>query len=111
MPASSIWSLMVCCILRENLALLAPAYPIFHLLIAERIEKTESQGIFFLARGEFCPCPGGAQWAHRSSRVFFGNCLLAVGLKMFQCPHIVQAVASFDEHHTDVIDHGQHHLA
>ena len=30
---------------------------------------------------------------------------------MFERAHVVQAVGQFDEHHADVIDHGQHHLA
>ena len=30
---------------------------------------------------------------------------------MLEGAHIVQAVREFDEHHADVIDHGEHHLA
>src|SRR6202043_3548203 len=41
----------------------------------------------------------------------FGDFALAVGLEMLQGAHVVQAVGEFDEHHADVIDHGQHHLA
>ncbi len=37
--------------------------------------------------------------------------VLAVGLKVFERAHVVQAIGEFDEHHADVIDHGEHHLA
>ncbi len=42
---------------------------------------------------------------------FFGNLVPAIFWQMFQRPHVVQAIGQFDEHHADVIDHGQHHLA
>ena len=41
----------------------------------------------------------------------FGNFALAVGLQMLERAHVVQAVGEFDEHHADVVDHGEHHLA
>ncbi len=37
--------------------------------------------------------------------------LLAVRRKMRQSPHVVQAVRELDQHHADVVHHGQHHLA
>ena len=36
---------------------------------------------------------------------------LAVGRQMLQRAHVVQAVGQLDEHHADVVDHGQDHLA
>ena len=42
---------------------------------------------------------------------FFGNTLLLVFSKMFQGPHIVQAVRQFDQDNTDVLRHGHEHLA
>src|SRR5581483_10779505 len=36
--------------------------------------------------------------------------LLPIGLQMFQGAHVMQPVGEFDEHHADVIHHGQHHL-
>ena len=40
-----------------------------------------------------------------------GNLLLAVGGKMLQGAHVVQAVGQLDEHDANVVDHGQHHFA
>jgi hypothetical protein len=37
--------------------------------------------------------------------------VLAIGLEVLQRTHVVQAVRQFDEHHADVVDHGEHHLA
>ena len=37
--------------------------------------------------------------------------LLAVRREILQRAHVVQAVGQLDEHHADVIHHGQHHLA
>ncbi len=36
---------------------------------------------------------------------------LPLGRQVLQGAHVVQAVGQFDEHHADVIHHGQHHLA
>ena len=41
----------------------------------------------------------------------FGDFVAAIGRQVFERAHVVQAIGQFDEHHTDVIDHGQHHLA
>ena len=40
-----------------------------------------------------------------------GDLQLALGRKVLQGAHVVQAVGQLDEHHADVVHHGQHHLA
>ena len=40
-----------------------------------------------------------------------GDFLLPVRRQMLESAHVVQAVGQLDEHHADVIHHGQHHLA
>jgi len=40
-----------------------------------------------------------------------GDFLLALRGQMLQGAHVVEAVGKLDEHHPDVIHHGQHHLA
>ncbi len=41
----------------------------------------------------------------------FGDLVLPLRREKLQGAHIVQAIGQFDEHHADVIHHGQHHLA
>jgi hypothetical protein len=42
---------------------------------------------------------------------FFGDFALAIRLEVLQGTHIVQAIGQFNQHHANVVDHGQHHLA
>ena len=42
---------------------------------------------------------------------FARDALLLVGFEILQRAHIVQAVSQFHEHHTNIVDHGQEHLA
>jgi len=34
-----------------------------------------------------------------------------LGRKMFECPHVVQAVRQLDQHHSNIVHHGQDHFA
>ena len=36
---------------------------------------------------------------------------MALGLKVLERAHVVQAVRQFDQHDANVVHHGQHHLA
>ena len=94
---------------QECLALLAPGIDRFlHLLVANRIEKAESQ-VFQLAANlaHAEPVGDGSVDLQR----LFGDLVLALGLEMFERPHVVQAVGQLDQHDADVVDHREHHLA
>ena len=79
-----------------------------YLLVTAGIEKAKAQ-VFQLA----------ANLAHaqpvRDGRVnlqrLFRDLALPVGIEMFQRAHVVQPVRELDQHHTNVVDHRQHHLA
>src|ERR1700733_14970608 len=81
---------------------------LFNLLVACGIKKQKAQ-VFQLA----------ANFSHaeamRDGRInlesFFSNFALAIGRQGLKGAHVVQPVSQFDEHHADVINHGQHHLA
>ena len=94
---------------QERLALLAPRLDGFlHLVVGDRIDVLERQ-VFQLA----------ANLAHaeavRDRRVnlqrLLGDLLLPLGREVLQGAHVVQTVGQLDEHHADVVHHGQHHLA
>ena len=40
-----------------------------------------------------------------------GDAPLLVGRQILERPHVVQAIGQLDEHHADVLGHGQEHLA
>jgi hypothetical protein len=42
---------------------------------------------------------------------FLRDFLLAVGRQMFEGSHVMQAVGQLDQHHPNVVHHGQHHFA
>src|SRR5580658_8230854 len=93
----------------ESLALLAAGVDgFFHLLETYGIEKAEAE-IF-----EFAANLAHAQ-AVSDGRInfqrLFGDLVLAIRLQVFERAHVVQAVGQLDQNHTDVVDHGQHHLA
>ena len=79
-----------------------------YLLVSDGIEVAESEVFEF-----------AADFAHaqavRNGTVnlegFLGDLLLAFGFEMLQGAHVVQAVGQFDEHHADIVHHGEHHLA
>ena len=94
---------------QECLTLLAPGVDrFFHLLIADRIEKAEAEILQFTSDLTHAQTVGDGRENFQS---LLCDLLLAVRLEVLQSPHIVQPVGQFDEHHPNVVDHGQHHLA
>ena len=94
---------------QKRLALLAARLDgVLHLVVGDGIDILEGQ-VFQLA----------ANLAHAEAvgdgRVdvqgLARDLLLAVFGQILQRAHVVQAVGQLDEHHADVIHHGQHHLA
>ena len=94
---------------RNCFALLAAGFDgVVDLLVADGIEIAKAE-IFQLA-ANFSHAQAVGDGAVDFQR-FFGDFLLAVGRQMLQRAHVVQAVGELDQHHADVVDHGQHHLA
>ena len=94
---------------QEGFALLAAGLDgVLHLVVGNGIDVLEGQ-VFELA----------ADLAHAQAvsdgrvdvQSFARDLLLAILRKKLQRAHVVQAVGQLDEHHADVIHHGQHHLA
>ncbi len=93
----------------EGFALLAPRIDgFFYLLVAQRIEKAEAEVFEFAANLAHAEAVGDGRVDFQR---LFGDFVLALGLQVLERAHVVQAVGQLDEHHADVVDHGQHHLA
>ena len=79
-----------------------------HLFIADRVHVAEAEILQFAADLSHAE-------AVRDGRVdverFAGDLLLAIWLKVFERPHVVQAIGQLDHDDADVVYHGQHHLA
>ena len=93
----------------ESLAFLAAGVDgFFHLLVAQRIEEAESKVLEFAANFAHAETvgDGGVDFQR-----LFGDLVLALGRQVLEGAHVVQAVGQLDEHHADVVDHGEHHLA
>ena len=81
---------------------------LFHLLVTKGIEKAKTQVFEFAANFAHAQAVGDGRI---NLQRLFGDLVLAIGRQVLQRAHVVQAVGQFDEHHADVVDHGQHHLA
>ena len=78
------------------------------LLVADRIEIAEAQIFQFAANFPHAqPVRDGSV----NVQGLLCDFLLPFGWKMLQGAHVVQTVGQLDEHHANVINHGQHHLA
>ena len=80
----------------------------FDLLVADGIEEAETQVFEFAANFSHAQAMGDGCVDFQR---FFGDFALALGLQVLERAHVMQAVGKLDEHHADVVDHGQHHLA
>ena len=94
---------------QKRLAFLAAGFDgVLHLVVGDGIDVLEGQ-VF-----QFAADLAHAQ-AVRDGRVdvqgFARDLLLAFLRQKLQRAHVVQAVGQLDEHHANVIHHGQHHLA
>ena len=94
---------------QESFARLAPRFDrIVHLLVSDGIDVAEPQVLQFAADLAHAQAVGdGGVDLER----LLGDLLLSLGGQMFERAHVVQAVGQLDEHHADVVHHGQHHLA
>ena len=80
----------------------------FHLLVARGIEEAEAQILEFAANLAHAQAVGdGSVDLER----LLGDLVLAFGLQVLERAHVVEAIGELDEHHADVINHGEHHLA
>ena len=80
----------------------------FYLLVARGIEEAEAEVFQFAANLSHAEAVGdGGVDLERLLR----DLGLAIGLEVLEGAHVVQAVGELDEHHADVVDHGEHHLA
>ena len=80
----------------------------FDLLVTDGIEEAEAQVFEFAANFSHAEAVGDRSVNFQS---FFGDLVLAIGLKMLQRAHVVQPIGQLDEHDADVVDHREHHLA
>src|ERR1700686_3586441 len=93
----------------KSFAFLAPGiHRFFDLLVTEGVKKAKAKVFEFATNLAHAEAVGYGGIDFQS---LFGDLVLSVGRKVFQGAHVVQAVSQFDEHHADVVDHGQHHLA
>ena len=94
---------------QESFAGLAPRFDrIVHLLVSDGIDVAEPQVLQFSADLAHAQAVGdGGVDLERLP----GNLLLSLRRKMLESAHVMQAVRQLDQHHADVIHHGQHHLA
>ena len=94
---------------QESFARLAPRFDrIVYLLVSDGIDVAEAQVFQFAADLAHAQAVGdGGVDLERLA----GDFLLPLRRQMLQRAHVVQAVGQLDEHHADVIHHGQHHLA
>ena len=93
----------------EGFALLAPRIDGFsYLLVAQRIEEAEAEVFEFAANLAHAEAVGDGRVDFQR---LFGDFVLALGRKVLERAHVVQAIGELDEHHADVVDHGEHHLA
>src|ERR1700686_4077305 len=88
--------------------LAAGIHRFFDLLVTDGVEKAEAEVFEFATNLAHAEAMGDRSIDLQG---FFGDLMLAISRKVFQGAHVVQPVSQFDEHHADVVDHGQHHLA
>ena len=94
---------------QESFARLAPGFDrIVDLLISDGIDVAEPQ--VFQLSPDLAHAQAVGDGGVDLERLA-GNLLLPLRRQMLQSAHVMQAVGQFDEHHADVIHHGQHHLA
>ena len=86
----------------------AGLHRIVDLLVADRIGVAEGQ-VFQLA-ADFAHAQAVGQRCINLQRLL-GDLLLPLFRQRRQGAHVVQPVGQLDEHHADVINHGQQHLA